>query len=531
MHRGLQILEIVELLCAEVAGDLPQYGVGPPECQHLAALARTCKTFQDPALDLLWSHQRNTMMNLLMCMPDNLWCSPVPTDVKLLGFHRPITAADWERPLTYMRRVKTFAYSLQTMPSPQLLQALSLSFPGEHFFPTLQKLYWNTPNTPHAPHIWRFISPKITRTILAFGDSDHDLSLLPTVAISCPSMTDATIYCPTREDVRRSVLQGISQFVLGLAAIESLSILDLDQAAFEHLAQLPTIKSLEIRRPDAFNPSCKIGEGDVFLSLQRLKFNSIAPGSIARFLHPFSDSPLVSLAMNVEPTSLAAPGLYSFIAENCSRATLRDLHVGSTELVMSTHRRRAEPQIIRDDMIRLLLGLTALNSLCLYSCDGFDLDDSTLSGMAASWPDIERLDLMVVSTYEGFTPRTTLHSLYAFARHCPRLRTLKILFDATVVPSTDADAEISQGALTCLSLGRSSIFAPAADVAAFLCRLFPVLQELHTGYHQREWEGYDDQLLEDRVIYHRRWKQVERLLPAHVEEEVEESGSESEDGS
>ncbi|KAJ7018985.1 hypothetical protein C8F04DRAFT_1149230 [Mycena alexandri] len=510
MHRGLQILEIVELLCAEVAGDLPRYGVGPPECQHLAALAKTCKTFQDPALDLLWSHQRNTMMNLLMCMPDDLWCLPVPTDVKLLGFQRPITAVDWERPLTYMRR---------TMPSPQLLQALSLSFPGEHFFPTLQKLYWSTPNTPHPPYIWRFISPKITRTILTFGDSDHDLSLLPTVAISCPSMTDATIYCPTREDVRRSVLQGISRFVLGLAAIESLSILDLDQAAFEHLAQLPTIKSLEIRRPDAFNPSCKISEGGVFLSLQRLKFNSIAPGSVARFLHPFSDSPLVSLAMNVEPTSLAAPGLYSFVAENCSRATLRDLHVGSTELVVSTPRRRAEPQIIRDDMIQTAPCPHSLDfTVSVFSRWVRPRRLNPIRAMAASWPDIERLDLMVASTYEGFTPRADSPPLYAFARHCP------------LVPSTDADAEISQGALTCLSLGRSSIFAPAADVAAFLCGLFPVLQELHTGHHQRESEGYeDDQLLEDRVIFHRRWKQVERLLPAHVEEEVEESGSESED--
>ncbi|KAJ7145550.1 hypothetical protein C8R44DRAFT_845048 [Mycena epipterygia] len=530
MHRGLQILEIVELLCAELAGDLPRYGAGPPECQHLAALARTCKTFQDPALDLLWSHQKNTMMNLLMCMPEDLWHSPVTTDVKLLDFSRPITATDWERPLTYMRRVKTFAYNMQTMPSPRLLDALSLCFPGEHFFPNLQKFYWSTPKTPHFPYIRPFLSSKITRTTLAFGYSDHDLSLLPTVAIKCPNITDATIYCPTREDVRRSVLQSISLFVLGLAAIESLFVWDLDQAAFEYLAQLPTVKSLEIGRPHSFNPSSKICEGDVFLSLRRLKFNSIVPEFIARFLHPFSDSPLVSLAIHIEPAALAAPDLYSFITENCPRATLRDLRVGSTELVVSTNR-RARPQIIRDDMIRPLLCLAALTSLCLFSRDGFDLDDATLSDMAVSWPHIEKLNLMVLSNYNGFTPRATLHSLYAFARHCPRLRTLKIIFDATVVPSIN-DAEIVQGALTCLSLGRSSISAPVADIAAFLCGLFPILQELHTGYWDSEADD-DADFLEDRVIYHRRWKQVERLLPAHVEdsdeEEDEESGSGSED--
>jgi hypothetical protein len=317
--------------------------------------------------------------------------------------------------------------------------------------------------------------------------------------------------------------------VLQLAAIESLLIRDLDQAAFEYLAQLRTLKSLEIGRPASFNPSCKICEGDVFLSLRQLKFNSIAPAVISRFLHPFCNSPLVSLAVNVEPTALTAPGLYSFIAKNCPRATLRDLCVGSTELVVSTNR-RTKPQIIRDDMIRPLLGLAALTSLYLSSRDGFDLDDLTLSDMAAEWPHIETLDLMVLSKYEGFTPRATLHSLYAFARHCPRLRTLKIMFDATILPSTE-DAEMVQSALTCLSLGRSSISAPVADVAAFLYGLFPALRELHTGYHQWESEGdVDDDLLDDRIIYHRRWKQIERLLPAHVEEEEdEESGSVSED--
>ncbi|KAF7328124.1 hypothetical protein MVEN_02569400 [Mycena venus] len=493
MHRGLQILEIVELLCAELAGDLPRYGFGPPACRHLAALARTCKTFQDPALDLLWSHQKNTMMNLLMCMPNDLWHSPV-TDVKLL-----------------------------------LLEALSLCFPEEHFFPNLQRLYWSPPKTPHFPYIRLFLSSKITRTILVSGDSDRDLSLLSAVAIKCPNITDATIYCPTAEDSRRAVLESISLFVRGLAAIESLSVWDLDQAAIEYLANLPTVKSLEIGRPNSFNPSCKnLCGGDVFVNLRRLNFHFIAPESIARFLAPFSDSPLVSLAINVEPTALAAPGLYSSIAENCPRATLRSLHVGSAVLIVLTNQ-RAQRQIIRDEMIRPLLSLAALTSLCLYSRDGFNLDDATLSDMAASWPNMEDLDLRVLSDYDGFTPRATLYSLYAFARHCPRLTTLTIVFDATVVPSTN-DAEIVQGALTCLSLGRSPISATAADVAAFLCGLFPALRELHTGYWDPgpggDSDEDDDDFVGDRVIHHRRWKQVERLLPAHVEDSDEQEDNE-----
>jgi hypothetical protein len=183
-------------------------------------------------------------------------------------------------------------------------------------------------------------------------------------------------------------------------------------------------------------------------------------------------------------------------------------------------------------MMRPLLGLSALTSLYLSSRDGFDLDDTTFADMAASWPHIERLELMTLSEYEGFTPRATLRSLYSFARHCPRLERLQILFDATSVPLASEDADLVHGALRSLALGRSPISAPiVGDVAAFLCSLFPNLGALATGHH--EWESdrhMDEEFLDDRVRYHRRWKEVERLLPAHVvEEDDDDSDDEEED--
>ncbi|KAJ7204912.1 hypothetical protein C8J57DRAFT_1406430 [Mycena rebaudengoi] len=505
MHCALQTIDIVALLCSELAGDIQQNGGSSPERQNIAAFARTCKIFLDPAHDLLWSNQRNTMMNILMCMPSDLWISPTATDVKYLEISRRITATDWARPLIYMRRVKTFAYSTQTMPSPRLLEALCLSFPEEHLFPNLRKFYWQTPKSPHAPYVPLFLSPTITRTIFAFSESDHDLSLLWNLASECPNITDASIYC--------LAVPSVSQFVLRLTAIESLEIQDLDQSAFEYLARLRTLTSLELRRPGSFNPACEICKGDVFVSLRRLNFGTIAPEAVARFLRPFRDSPLISLT------------------KNCPRTTLRDLRVRSTDLVVS-RTRHTEPQIIRDAMMRPLLGLSALTSLYLSSRDGFDLDDTTFADMAASWPHIERLELMTLSEYEGFTPRATLRSLYSFARHCPRLERLQILFDATSVPLASEDADLVHGALRSLALGRSPISAPiVGDVAAFLCSLFPNLGALATGHH--EWESdrhMDEEFLDDRVRYHRRWKEVERLLPAHVvEEDDDDSDDEEED--
>lgn len=71
MHRGLQILELIELICAQVGTD----GVHPlskDESRDLSVLARTSKAFLNPALNVLWRHQ-DTIVNLLKCMPADLW--------------------------------------------------------------------------------------------------------------------------------------------------------------------------------------------------------------------------------------------------------------------------------------------------------------------------------------------------------------------------------------------------------------------------------------------------------------------------
>jgi hypothetical protein len=60
MHRGLLIPEVVELICG--VADFPT----------LSSLARTCQTFQPPALAVLWETQFG-LMQLLKCMPSDLW--------------------------------------------------------------------------------------------------------------------------------------------------------------------------------------------------------------------------------------------------------------------------------------------------------------------------------------------------------------------------------------------------------------------------------------------------------------------------
>ncbi|KAJ6587491.1 hypothetical protein DFH09DRAFT_1274436 [Mycena vulgaris] len=507
MHRSLQIPDLVQLLCVEIAGDdLARTGYGPEASRDLAALARTCKTFQDSALDKLWEHQNNTMINILMCMPDGIWHRPEADGKKGLG------------------QLHAFI---------QLLETLSLCFPGDHFFPNLRYLCWVTATAVASlPLIRIFLSPTITRIYIDIAPSIHHLSLLPTLAVKCPNLKEAWIAYPGAGDLTLTAVRSMSLLIVGMGTFESLNVYDIDRAAFTHLAQLRTLRSLEIGKPEGFNPASDIADEGIFVGLQKLTFRSINPDSLSHFLRPFRSSPLHSLNISVAPNDLANPSVYSAVAKNLSQQrTLRNLTVGSTHNVVP---RASMPEVIRDDMIPRLFCFTQLTALCLYSRNGFDLDDSTLSEIVASWPQIEVLELMVVSDDHAFTPRATLNSLLTFAYRCPHLRSLKFFFDASIVPTLDenTDAMIIHDALTTLSVGQSSISAPVADVASFLSAVFPNLSKLHTSYWEWKWglELDDNGLTGNRVIHHRRWKKAERLLPAREveEDEVEDYSSEEE---
>ncbi|KAF8216631.1 hypothetical protein K438DRAFT_1559450 [Mycena galopus ATCC 62051] len=72
MHHSLCIPEIVDLIFAELDADSEVFGRRRGGGRDFAALARTCKSFRDPALDFLWCEQ-DTITNLLKCLPSHLW--------------------------------------------------------------------------------------------------------------------------------------------------------------------------------------------------------------------------------------------------------------------------------------------------------------------------------------------------------------------------------------------------------------------------------------------------------------------------
>ncbi|KII86185.1 hypothetical protein PLICRDRAFT_43766 [Plicaturopsis crispa FD-325 SS-3] len=67
MHHCLQIGEILSQVCSALLD-----GDGAAGLKSLARLARTCHTFSDPALDILW-HTLPSLDPLIRTLPSDLW--------------------------------------------------------------------------------------------------------------------------------------------------------------------------------------------------------------------------------------------------------------------------------------------------------------------------------------------------------------------------------------------------------------------------------------------------------------------------
>ena len=75
MHHSLNILEILENILVHLdSEDRDRRWCSRPD---LAALARTCRIFKEPALDALWRSQY-TLNNILRTLPSDAWNEPEP---------------------------------------------------------------------------------------------------------------------------------------------------------------------------------------------------------------------------------------------------------------------------------------------------------------------------------------------------------------------------------------------------------------------------------------------------------------------
>ncbi|KAJ7174790.1 hypothetical protein C8R46DRAFT_990837 [Mycena filopes] len=347
-------------------------------------------------------------------------------DVTLL---RAVISSDWDRFLLYAHRVRSFVLD-ENLKTPEAYETLALHFPQQSIFPRLEKLDWFPVIPSYFGYVRLFVTPTITNLHLTI-ESFSDLTILSTAALTCPRLTEVGLGC-----ISDSGLALVSKFVCHLHHLESLVVGCLDQAAFSHIARLPNLRYLWLMSPASLR--CIALKPDPhsphFPVLRKLKLESIDEvHTLLAFLGKSSlvEMTIVGSSFPSPPTQSVSKQFYAALALHCSPSSLQKFTL--YDRTSTPNAGQLDIYSVGGDALEPLLVFRNLVVLQLSHSAGFHLDDTQVENLASAWPRIKILQLRPHSSCR-LPPRVTLEGVYAFAKHCPSLKSLTIAFDATTVP-------------------------------------------------------------------------------------------------
>ncbi|KAG9312519.1 hypothetical protein JVU11DRAFT_6914 [Chiua virens] len=423
----------------------------------LAALARTCHAFYDPAVSLLWRTQ-SSLAPLVLCFPSDLLdISRGDTNLPLVTFAKTPYPQDWERPLRYAELIRAIGgiphwhMDVQVkrhMLHPSVLETLVDSCPVSPLFRRLEELDHSVPSSSGWAFDLKLSNPVTLRKLkLAFRMRKG-----------------------TGEDAARALL---TRVVEHHATIESLDIVNgrTDLQLFDYLVPIGSLQKLTSLTLSTFDSTFSFGLPP------KIPVDTLFP-TILELILDYSSSMILQTLKVVHSPNLRAIrlnlGRYENAGELCRFITSRAAWGQSLQSISIT----SAPIHTLD--VENLLGLRHLRHVSL-NC--LALDDNILQRMAQAWPALEHLDLTHPEYWTLDSGQATLSSVASFFRLCPCLTWLQISMDASLIPllANVSETETSQGNsrpevtwdwLYLTILPSSEIRDPVA-VAQFLLNLSP----------------------------------------------------------
>ncbi|KAK7035702.1 hypothetical protein R3P38DRAFT_2908690 [Favolaschia claudopus] len=502
MHRALNIAEIVDLILSQLIFYQPNWYLDQTtSCgtrDSLAALARTCTNFRDPALNFLW-RQQFTLMNLLKCLPPHLWeISESGTEDRrwsrrVFRLKGPTQPADWAIPLSYALRIRQLSLQPEELKMcASALESMSTKLPPsrDFLFPNLTSISLDIPEKSPASQARLFLGPKVVDLHLRvsrsfFTGGDDILFNLP---IQYPKLR--TVFFTSSH----SISAASSRMALLLQAVTQLDLKSLDRVALKHISQLETLKSLSLLGPSLKDfghytgSLCSASHSGAapFPALQHLRLDETKLELAIEFVSILSDCRLLSFHLGTAefPTRLTTRQLYTALTKHLSHTSLHTLYIGEPASYDANPLQvNFATDVIDRPTLAILFPFTNLTDVTLEAPVGFLIDDATAWDIARAWPKLEYLVLLTrwEAESEDLSGIMSIRALAAFAKHCPRLVRLGLTaFDARdVALPVDRDVIESESPLEDLDVGISPLTGPVA-VAQFLATIFPNLTRIQS---------------------------------------------------
>ncbi|KAG2337702.1 hypothetical protein BDR05DRAFT_760690 [Suillus weaverae] len=474
--------------------------VAPPNMPTLLALALTCKSFTEPALDLLWRHLGG-LDPLIRCLPQSLW----KQDGKKLEFQRTMTLDDWSIFCKYNYRIHSLVNqchvedSEDTILSTEIWRAISCPSFSLPLLPNLTSLTWTEASDETFQYIRLFVTPQLTMLKISalplsfdgpsftFGPSEQSIFL--SIAHSCPSVSHFDFDIDDDDSIES--VGDTSTVLQCWSRLTSVRTRTVSEAAILHLSNLPSLQVLECQLPATpiSTEAQKLLQRPVFCALQELDVtckNLISPAALFEKLAITPKSLSFTISHGVD-SAWALPGLISHLSNACTHSSLQNVR-----LTIQVDDHPAGPDAS--------IGAAAFQPLFAFrnirvfdfeadGCCIVRMDDAALLQVAKAWPYLEEL---YISRYSHSRHQVTPYAFVSLLRHCPRLVSVAVTIDWSTIDVHTIPPDVpyrgfSQKALSNLYTGGSKI-KNSISIAAFISAIAPNVRSIEGQKGSRRWE-------------------------------------------
>ena len=438
MHPVLQIQDIVWNIFGHCC--LPTRASATSD---LPALARTCRAFKEPALDVLWEELLDPSP-LAQCLPkassqvDDVSRFPISAtfylivnvfsycSTKCYSFHRPLTQIEWGILRSYTRRIRSISddkdaldwKSVRTFLNPRTTEPL---------FPNLRHLY--TTQSTEIKHFLCMPFPSLSSFTVDFIDEDQDPFVLQgpleSFSKSSPNISRLSIYLSLPDAAFSNFFSSYIRQWQDLRDVDC-PIIDLDLDALVHLSHMPALTQLKC------TPCVGLPASDkplVFSNLHYLKLYSASLESISRLLSRIRLPAMTEFYISV-PTCPPKENFFSCLLASVQTSVIdhniRELGVDQT--FDDEQDEKVTPIVLDLEDLKPCMAFSNLRCLSINLAWHVNLTDSDLLTLASAWPHLERLHINVDfgwKTRSGITP----HGLVQLLQTCRSLHRIALAID------------------------------------------------------------------------------------------------------
>jgi len=545
MHACLKIPEILHIIFEWTLDPASEHSSAT-----LAKLARTCRSFNDTALDILW-HTQTTLWPLIKLFPEEIWVEEpnerdpmAPMDVR---FVRPPRPNEWSRFLIYSARIKCiipfwFSYSnallLDKRVHPSCYGILLRHRPSGHFFPNLRKFEWRQDprdNANSVAHLLLMIHPKVSDISITIVDNlNADKGLIAQVKEAlkdfcerCTYLEHFTFVCTAIPElwpltsqiiIRHHSLRTVHTFQQSDSPLSCEAIL--------HLAQLPTLERLSLRTNGIMNTGERL--------LSSLKAMDVAFPMLHHLMVCSDDltscNPLLDIIQSTHlqhlhillisaPLASEVKEFTTIISQHRSRTLISAISLSSAT---SSPRNHTE-YIITNDTLKPLLSLRNMREFRVVLCTPIKINNAFIDDLAQSWPDLRVLELGTEWRRSTGIPHLTVKGLLPLVQYCPRLFHLGLEFNTDVSDFNNRGSLeeqtrpggglINQNITVFNAAASSARFLEEEDIvklAGFLSDVFPSLLSVRSSWMRRGPSVELDEDADDEDEYNK-WKEIDEI--------------------